>query len=372
VTQVVKPDPPRVHIDVRAQRLVFDQQRPRAPAPTHTPAPTPDAQPRTGTPAAPSQPTLPPLILSGQVSIAEGRIQQLNFQQMTADLSLVERILKSTQQMKLYGGSYQGATQVDLTQSEPSYTLDAKVAGLNIGRALDDLTPAKNTLLGVLDTDVRLSGRGFARDVLQKTLSGDGHIKVADAQLTHFDLVPKLMHLLQNIGGLVGFTLPSDWEQSSWRTIEGDWRLQQGKILTDHLRLRREGVEALLSGHVGLDQALEYTGTLFLPAKVIARRGVPPILRQDEAGRVMLPFTVQGTVSAPRISVDEQALMDRAQEELVDTVRKRLGGKIDELLGQPSAPDPPRQESDKTEPESGERPRRPRWPEKILQDLFRR
>ena len=371
-TQVVKADPPRVHIDVRAQRLVFDQQRPHAPAPTHTPAPTPDAQPRPATQTAPSQPTLPPVILSGQVSIAEGRIQQLNFQQMTADLSLVEGLLKSTQQMKLYGGSYQGATQVDLTQSEPSYTLDARVAGLNIGRALDDLTPAKNTLLGVLDTDVRLSGRGFARDVLQKTLSGDGHVKIADAQLTHFDLFPKLMHLLQNMGGLVGFTLPSDWEQSSWRTIEGDWRLQQGKILTDHLRLRREGVEALLSGHVGLDQALEYTGTLFLPAKVIARRGVPLILRQDDAGRVMVPFTVQGTVSAPRISVDEQALMDRAQEELVDTVRKRLGGKIDELLGQPSAPDPPRQESDKTGPETGERPRRPRWPEKILQDLFRR
>jgi AsmA-like C-terminal region len=370
--QVAKADPPRVHIDVRAQRLVFDQQRPHAPAPTQTAAPTADAQPRPATQPAPAQPTLPPLILSGQVSIAEGRIQQLNFQQMTADLSLVERILKSTQQMKLYDGSYQGATQVDLTQPEPSYSLDARVAGLNIGRALDDLTPAKNTLLGVLDTDVHLSGRGFARDVLQKTLSGDGHVKIADAQLTHFDLVPQLMHLLQHIGALVGFPLPSDWEQSSWRTIEGDWRLQQGKILNDYLRLRREGVEALLSGHVGLDQAIEYTGTLFLPAKVIARRGVPLILRQDDAGRVMVPFTVQGTVSAPRISVDEQALMDRAKEELVETVRKRLGGKVDELLGQPSASDPPRQEPDKTTPETGERPRRPRWPEKILQDLFRR
>jgi hypothetical protein len=167
----------------------------------------------------------------------------------------------------------------------------------------------------VLDTDVHLAGRGFARDVLQKTLSGEGHVKLADAQLTPFDLVPKLMHLLQNSGGLVGFALPSDWEQSSWRTIEGDWRLQRGNILTNHLRLRREGVDALLSGHVGLDHTLAYTGTLFLPAKVIARRGVPLILRRDDSGRVMVPFMVQGTVSAPR---------------------------------------------------------RPRWPEKILQDLFRR
>jgi hypothetical protein len=211
-----------------------------------------------------------------------------------------------------------------------------------------------------------------AWDAIQKTLSGDGHVKIAEAQLTHVDLFPKLVRLLQNLGGLVGFTLPSGWEQSTWRTIEGDWRLHQGKILTDHLRLRREGVEALLSGHVGLDQALEFTGTLFLPAKVTARRGVPRILRQDDAGRLMLPFTVHGTVSAPRISVDEKALGDLATEELADTVRKRLGGKIDERLGQPSAPDQPSQESGKTEPETGERSRRPRSPGKILQELFRR
>jgi AsmA protein len=306
------------------------------------------------------------------VSIAEGRVQRLNFQQMTADLGLVKGVLKATHQMKLYGGSYQGVTQVDLTPSEPSYSLDARLAGLNLGPALNDLTPAKSALLGVLDTDMRLSGRGLTWEVVNNTLSGDGHVKITEAQLTHFDLLSKLVPLLHNIGGLVGFTLPSGSEQGSWRTIEGDWRLQQGKFLTDRLRLRRQGVEALLSGYVGLDQALEYTGTLFLPAKVTRRRGVPLVLRQDDAGRLMLPFTVQGTVSAPRIAIDEQALRGRAQEELVDTVRKRLGDKVDELLGQPSAPDQPSQESDKPDPETGEQRRRPRWPEKILQELFRR
>ena len=371
-TQVVKAEPPRVQVDVRAQRLVFDQQRPRAPAPTHPPAPAPAPQPRPTTQTAPSQPLPPQVILSGQVSIAEGRVQRLNFQQMTADLSLVKGVLKTTHQMRLYGGSYQGVAQVDLTPSEPSYSLDARVAGLNLGPALDDLTPAKSALLGVIDTDMRLSGRGVTWEVVKNTLGGDGHVKITEAQLTHFDLLSKLVPLLHNIGGLVGFTLPSGWEQGSWRTIEGDWRLQQGKFLTDRLRLRREGVEALLSGYVGLDQALEYTGTLFLPAKVTGRRGVPLVLRQDDAGRLMLPFTVQGTVSAPRISVDEKALRGRAQEELVDTVRKRLGDKVDELLGQPSAPDQPSQESEKTGPETGEQRRRPRWPEKILQELFRR
>ncbi len=374
-TQLVKAEPPRLEVDVQAQRLVFDRQRPDAPdtpAPARTPAPVPDPQPKPPAQNAPPRPLPYPVTLTGRVQVAEGRVQQLNFQQLTADFSLAKGVLKTTHQMKLYGGSSQGTTQVDLMQPEPSYSLDTKVAGLHIGPALDDLTPAKNTLLGVIDTDMRLSGRGVTWEVVKNTLSGDGHVKLTEAQLTHFDLFSKLAPVLQNMGGLVGFTLPSGWEQGSWRTIEGDWRLQQGKFLTDHLRLRREGVEALLSGHVGLDQTIEYTGTLYLPAKVTGRRGVPLLLRQDDAGRLMLPFTVQGTLGAPRLLVDEKALMGRAQEELLDTLRKRLGGKIDEFLGQPPAPEQPSQESDKTGPETGEQPRRPRWPEKMLRDLLRR
>jgi len=371
-TQMVKADPPRVHIDVRAQRLVFHQQRPHTSIPHHTPAPTATIPPGPTPQTAPSQPMLPPVTLSGQVSIAEGRIQHLNFQQMTADLSLIEGLLKTTQQMQLYGGSYQGATQVDLTQSEPSYTLDARVAGLHVGPALDDLTPARKMLLGVLDTDMRLSGRGFAWDVIQKTLSGNGHVKVTEAQLTTFDLLPKLGHLLREVGGLVGLTLSDAWERQAFRTIEGDWHLQQGKILTDHLRLRGEGVEALLKGYVGLDRSIEYTGNVFVPAQFIARQGVPTLLRQDEDGRVAIPFTVKGTVTEPHIAVSEKVLVDLAKEELTDTVRKQLGDKLEGLFGKPSASDQPSQQSDKPREETETPPKRQDLPGKILRELLRR
>jgi AsmA-like C-terminal region/AsmA family/Domain of Unknown Function (DUF748) len=370
-THLVPAEPPQVHVDVQAQRLVFDQQAARAPAPA-PPAPAPDARPKPATQTAPAGPALPPVTLSGQVRIAQGRIQHVNFQQLTADISLANGLLKTTHRITLYGGTSQGTTQVDLTQAEPSHTVDARVAGLNVGQVLDELTPAKNTFQGRLDADIRLSGRGFAWEAVQKHLSGDGHVKVAEVQLTQLDFLPQLLQVLQNIGGLVGFTVPGGWEHGPWRTIETDWRLREGKILTDRLRLRREGVEALLSGYIGLDQAIDYTGTLFLPVKVTGRRGAPVSLRQDDSGRLMLPFTVHGTVSAPRVSVDEKALIGRAPQELVDTVRKHLGGKIDELLGQPSAPKQPGQEPEKPAPEAGEQPRQPRGAEKILRDLFRR
>jgi AsmA family/AsmA-like C-terminal region len=366
VTQVVNADPPRVRIDAGVQRLIFDRWG------TNAPTSAPDLQSAPTTETAPSKPMRPPVTLSGHVSVAEGRLRNLNFQQMTADFNLFNGSLKTTHQMTLYGGSYQGAMQVDLAPSEPSYTLDATFAGLDVGQAVNELTPAKNVLLGVLDTDMRLVAQGMTWDVINKTLSGNGSVKITEAQLTTFDLLPKLVQLFQHVGGLAELTIPSAWEHNPLRTIEGDWRLHQGKILTDHLRLRGGGMEALLKGFVGLDQSIDYAGSFFLPAKLIGLRGAPTRLRHDSAGRVMIPFTVKGTVTAPQTAFDENALVDLAKEELVDTVRKRLGGKIEEIFGKPSAGDQQNQESDKPGEETETPPKRPNLPGKVLRELFRR
>jgi uncharacterized protein involved in outer membrane biogenesis len=368
---LVPPQPPSIQMDVRARRLVFDQHTATAPRPRQEASPGPTSpSPTPKTP--PAQPTAPPLTLNGRVHIAEGRIQHVSFQQLTADLSLVKGLLKSTQQMHLYAGSYQGAIQADLTQPKPSYTLDAKVADLDVGRAMDELTSVKQVLLGVLTTDLHLAGQGLTREAMNQTLNGDGSVKIVDARLTHFDLIPKLVQALQSVAGLAGLTIGGGWEQDAFRTIEGDWHLRQGKILTDHLRLRGEGVEALLKGYVGLDQSLDYEGNFFLPAKFISRHGTPSLLHQDDKGRVVLPFTVKGTVAAPRVALNEKALAESAGEALADKMKKQLGGKLEGLLDKPSASERQSQESDKGGQETGEQPKRQNLPRKILEELLRR
>lgn len=366
VTQMVNTNPAHVQIDAGVQRLSVDRQEP------HSPAPAPHPQSGPTTEAPPSPPRRPPITLSGRVSVAEAHLRNFDVQQMTADFHLSDWILKTTQQMTLYGGSYQGAMQVDLASSEPSYSLDGRCAGLDVGQAVNELIPAKNVLLGRLNTDMRLVGRGITWDVINQTLSGNGSAKITGAQLTSVDLFPKLGQLLRQLGGPVGLTISKAWGSHAFRTIEGDWRLHQGKILTDRLRLRGEGVEALLKGYVGLDQSIEYAGDLFLPAQSMARRGAPTRLPPDEAGRVVVPFTVKGTVTEPRISISEKALADLAPAELADTVRKRLGDKLEGIFGKPSAPDQQRQESDQTGQETGDQSQRQDWPGKILRELFRR
>jgi AsmA protein len=358
--------PPRMHLDIRAQRLVFDQQA------ANIPAPAKDMQPSPIPKALPAKSMPPSVTVDGIVTVAEGRLKHLSFQQLAADFELREGVLNTTQRMNIYGGTYRGTMQIDLAQPEPLYTLNAQAADVDVGQAVNQWTSAKNALLGVLNTDLRLAGQGFTWEGINKTLSGDGNVKIAEAKFTAFDLIPKLVQVLRSVGGLAGFSIPDGWEHNAFRTIEADWRLRQGKIATDHLRLRGEGMEALLKGYVGLDQSVDYAGNFFLPAKFIAPRGMPAILRQDDAGRVMLPFTINGTVTAPRISFDEKSLVDLAKEGLADELGKQIGGKLKERLGKPSARDPQRQETDKAGQDTGDQPHRQDLPGKILQELFRR
>jgi uncharacterized protein involved in outer membrane biogenesis len=365
----VPPQPPSLQMDVRVQRAGLDYQAASPAAQTTQPEPTSPGPP----PKAPqAKPMLPPVTLHGKVHIAEGRIQRARAQEVAADFSLVDGKLASSQRMQAYAGSYQGTTKVDLTRPEPAYALDAKVAGLDVGRVLDELTPAKKTLRGLLSTDLHLVGRGRTWDVISQTLSGQGHATIDEANLATLDLIPELLQVLQNLAGRAGLTIDTRLGRDAFRTIEADWDLRQGRILTERLRLRGEGVEAWLDGSVGLDQSLDYAGKVFLPPKFLALRGRPSLLPQDDQGRFILPFMVKGTLHAPRVSLNEKALVGGVGEELIDKLRKRLGDKLEGLFGTPPAPEQERQEPDQPGQESGDRPKRPQGARRLLEELLKR
>jgi hypothetical protein len=187
---------PSVQMDTRAQRPVFDQRPARAPA--HAPEQGTPPGPTTKVPQ--TKPPLPPAHLSGKTSIAEGHIVHLTFQQMTADVSLIPGRLKSTQHIHVYAGLYQGNMQVDLAQREPIYALDATLLNLDVGQAIHALTSVRNILLGVLNADVRLVGRGLSWDLMSRPLSGEGNVNIREAKLATFDLIPKLLQVLHAFG----------------------------------------------------------------------------------------------------------------------------------------------------------------------------
>lgn len=368
---LVAAHPADLRLDARLQRGSVDYH-------SHTPAAagkavSPGSTPPSSAPQAPpTTALLPPVTLHGTVSIAEGRVQRARARQLGIEFSLRDGQLTSTQQMQLYAGSYEGKARVDLTQHEPTFALDGVVAGLDVGQALAELTPDRQTLRGVLSTDVHATGSGWAWEGIRQTLYAHGHAKITQATLRHLDPLPELVRSLQKLGERVGIIIDAQLDHDPFKTIESDWQIRQERIMTERLRLRGEGVEAVLDGSVGFDHSIDYTGKVFVPPKFVALRGRPSFLPQDNQGRLALPFTVKGTLMAPRVAVSEKALIGVVRQELLEKLRKRSGGRLEGLLGSPRSAEEPQRDPDQTQPESGDQPKRPNLPRRLLEEFLRR
>ncbi len=338
--------PPDAHLDLHTEHLIFDQQPAAVASTAGAPAP-PQAptKPPLSMAQGPHATSIPPLNLHGTATIAAGRIKHLPFQQLHADFTLHNGRLKSTQTFVMYGGTYQGELAADLAQASPDYTIDMKLAQVNAGSLVNELTSAKNVLHGILTSDLKASGRGLTWPEISTTLTGKGKVQITDLKLTSLELIPKLAQGLHEVSQLAGFSLPAGLTERSFDTLQGAFHIVQGKVHADNMRLAGPEVEVQAKGTLGLDQSLAFEGTAFLLGPLAASFGPSAAFLRDKDGRIPLPFTVEGTVQQPQIAVNETYVLDLVRKSLTEKGGEKAEQELQRLLqkalpGNPAAPEP--------------------------------
>ena len=338
--------PPAARLDLHTEHLIFDQQPAAAASTAQAPAqPKAPTKPAISTAQGPHATPMPPLNLHGTATIAEGRIKHLPFQQLHADFALDNGRLKSTQTFIMYGGTYQGELEADLAQASPDYALDMKLAQVNAGSLVNELTSAKNVLHGILTSDLKASGRGLTWPEISTTLTGKGKVQITDLKLTSLELMPTLAQGLHEVSQLAGFSLPAGLTERSFDTLQGAFHIVQGKVHADNMRLAGPEVEVQAKGTLGLDQSLAFEGTAFLLSPLAASFGPSAAFLRDKDGRIPLPFTVEGTVQQPQIAVNETYVLDLVRKSLTEKGGEKAEQELQRLLqkvlpGNPAAPEP--------------------------------
>ena len=345
---LASPQPPHVNLVFKAKRLVFDQQS--AAASTEGAA----AKPTTPPPPPASEPIAPPVTLRGKVNIAEGRLKTVSFQNLSTNLSLIEGRLKTDHSLSTFGGDIQGKMQANLAQVKPDYNLSLKLADINAGNMVNEFTSVPNILFGRLNTDLQFTGKGFDWDAISTTLTGKGKLQLSDLKITSLDLMPKLAKSLGAVSAVAGFNIPDDLADRSFDAMKATLRMEQGKIYSDDLQLWGPDIQLLGKGFLGLDQSLQFDGAALLLGKLAQSFGKKASFLLDQQGRIQLPVAIQGTVTQPKIALNESSLMDLARQSLTNKVEKEaakeLGKALDKAVpglgkdilpggGQPAGPD---------------------------------
>ncbi|ETX03325.1 MAG: hypothetical protein ETSY1_00500 [Candidatus Entotheonella factor] len=313
---------PTVNMDLNAKHFVFDQQA--ATAPETTPAP--------GASSPTSTSTAPPINVQGNIALASGQVTGIDFQNLKAAFSILDGRVKSQQSMQLFGGTYEGSLTANVAQAKPDYQLALKLANMQAGDMANTLTSAPNILIGLLNTNLKFSGKGFDWSDISTTLTGTGALNLNNFKLTTLDVMPKLAKSLSAASTIAGFTVPDNLSTRSFDKLKANIRFKDGKVHSEDLKLWGPDVQLLGEGLLGLDRSLAFDGTVVLLGKLAKSLGKRAKFLLDQKGNINIPLAIEGTVTQPRIKLNETHLADLAQRALTQQLEDKAGKEVKKLI----------------------------------------
>ena len=224
----------------------------------------------------------------------------------------------------LYGGTHAGAVTLHTLQPGMPFTLQSRVEGVDVARLLTAWSPGSAGVLrgrGAVNLD--LGGVGYVPEKL-RTLEGGLHLEVSDGALTTVGLLETVAALLQAAGGRgIGK------EETPFRVLEGSFAVHAGIAHTEDLALVADDLRLDVRGDVDLTGPLALEGVVaFSPevsASMVQKTGALRV-RQGPDGRLTVPLTLRGTLSAPRVQVDVQRIV---REGLREDTRQELERKVE-------------------------------------------
>lgn len=280
------------------------------------------------------------LLAKGTVQVKKLNLPPVSAENLEAAVRLyTTRIEIDPLTMALYGGSLKGMSRMELAYEGLPAGIALVLEGVDMGKVSAAASPEKKSqVTGKLKSKVDLQlNLGAAKPF--ETLSGNGSFAIRDGMFPGLNLGGTL-------GGLAKFlSLGVPEGDTKFRALGGDLRIARQRVHSQQVKLDAEGLEAAVSGSVGFDRTLDYTGWGTLksapqsasgnsgknPLSVLGR-GLGQVMTQTvgRAGMMRIPFTVRGTVDEPKFSLaGSPQPVQTSQEQTAPTTeqkkKKRFG-----------------------------------------------
>ena len=147
--------------------------------------------------------------------------------------------------------------------AHPKYNLGLKIDGMSIQQAASSFSviktyaPIAGLVTGKFNTDFKIDGE-LGKDMSPKlnTVNGDGLVKVAQAALTQSKFV----------SGLTSLTKLQDTDEVSVKDVLMSAAINNGRLSVQPFDVKLGNYMANVSGSSGLDQSVDYTLKMSIPA----------------------------------------------------------------------------------------------------------
>ncbi|MCR9095980.1 MAG: DUF748 domain-containing protein [bacterium] len=213
---------------------------------------------------------------------------------------------------------------------------------------LSNLTSARDTVYGPLQFDGDVTGRLDHPDGVTGDLAGDVRFSVGEREggrLRGVSLLRTILDQIPFVGGAARLTRPfrggrsvDDYFTERFEIIEGVFRIGEGRVQAETLRLAYPGYEARLTGPMRLaDLSIDMTGEVLLKGDLVSTLGglAGADVPDREPIRIQLA-KVTNTLAEPEIEMTAETLAAVPkllfQGTGLDTITRGIGKQVGEAL----------------------------------------
>lgn len=263
-----------------------------------------------------------PLDMTGTLKVGKLIYKQLNLDQVSADLVLKDNHLKINQlRSGIAGGEFLASTDVNLGVKGLAYQGQMKLDQSQLVSLISGVLPqAKQSVTGLLQWQNNFSGRGTLPDNLLKALQIKGAMQLNKGKITGSPLLEQLSVFL---------SIP-ELKILSFETLESNYDLRDGMAnLSGQLNSSKAKLKP--EGTIGVDGSLNMKLDARLAPDLMRSLGAKTGLQQtlsDKDGWGILPLTIKGSITSPKIGFDAKALQAQATDKFKDEAASRLLEKI--------------------------------------------
>lgn len=264
-----------------------------------------------------------PLHAKGIVKVDEAVWKGMSIKGFLAHYELKNNVLEvSRMDGQVAGGSFSNSARVDLGRKGFAYSARLGLKTIQADPLLTALSPkAAGSLLGALNLDMDIKGRGTQWETLSKKLNGQGDMLVADGRVVSPGLVKGFATFLQ---------LP-DMNEIAFSDFKGNIKIADGKLKLNS-SITSEQIKLYPKGDIGLDGIMKLSLDTRLSPQMSQRldsKGKVTQYLTDQDGWSQVPLLVSGDYASPRFGLDPKGLKSQAKKALTN----ELGKQLNKLLG---------------------------------------
>jgi hypothetical protein len=243
-------------------------------------------------------------------------------------------------QADLFGGQVLVDGSVSTKETRPNFGLNLKLQQIDIGTSLEQIemfqsfTPILKSLVGVFSTEFDFSGdMTNSLTPILSTLDGSALTKIIQAKVE-----PSKVPLANTLNAQFGLI---DFKNLSLKDVSTRFSFENGNVNVKPLQFMIDDIEVTLQGQHSLNNLMDYSAELKLPAKYLGddvKNQIAKLSNSDMSTMMIdIPIQIKGELKNPKINIDTESaiteLTNKIIEEQKDNLIDQAGDKINSFLG---------------------------------------